>query len=190
MLLPPSCPPASTAPREGLHGGACSRALVRRGLRRVMRNLLHVGTYNTSLLLNMKHSSESGVEKNFDCAETITDKRSMICDVSIIHSLMITYRTSTARCSIDSLQHTCTSTYSSCVPGLLVDTRISRNTSRAFLRKHWMDTYVSNELFTHSCENPDTGRDTTLTTTVCVISRGEYHHKNILSMTQPRRHQY
>ena len=44
LLLPPPCPPALTAPWEGLHGGLLEGSCGRR-CRRVMRNRLDVGTY-------------------------------------------------------------------------------------------------------------------------------------------------
>ena len=49
LLLPPPCPPASTACEEGLHGGLLegSNASGRRR-RRGMRNWLNVGTYAPS----------------------------------------------------------------------------------------------------------------------------------------------
>ena len=94
LLLPPPCPPALTAPREGLLGGLLDGSCGRRR-HRVMRNRLNVGTYVPAS--EHERSSEDGVEKNFDCHDTlrriasaiiivhtIADK-SRICDASIIH---------------------------------------------------------------------------------------------------------
>ena len=44
LRVAPPCPPALTAPREGLHGGLLGGACSRRR-RRVMRNRLNVGAY-------------------------------------------------------------------------------------------------------------------------------------------------
>ena len=64
LLFPPPCPPASTAPEEGLNGGlllgSCARH--RRG---GTRNRLNVGTCApASEVLDVKRSSEGGVGKS------------------------------------------------------------------------------------------------------------------------------
>ena len=70
-------PPASTAPREGLHGGLLEVSCGRR--RRIgMRNRPNVGT-DTPAASEMKRATEGDVEKA-SIVHTITDKN-MIFDV-------------------------------------------------------------------------------------------------------------
>ena len=84
LLLPPSRPPASKAPGEGLHGrlldGSCGR---RR--RRGMRDRLNVGTYAPgseyeTLIRRRRFGKKKSIVRK-------TNDTIMICAVSIIHCL-------------------------------------------------------------------------------------------------------
>ena len=75
-------------------------------------------------VLNMKRSSEGGVEKK-SIVRTTIDNRT-ICDVFIIH--LIIRRTSIERGSVDSLQHIYSYVFVVRAWWWLVATSISRNT--------------------------------------------------------------
>ena len=86
LLLPPPCPPASTAREEGLHGGLLEGSCGRRR-RRGIRNRLKVGTYALCACFWIRNAHPRAVWKKlrlYIC--TITDKI-LICAVPIIHCL-------------------------------------------------------------------------------------------------------
>ena len=84
LLLPPPCPPASTAPGEGLHGGMLEGSCGRRR-HRGMINRLNVGTCAPASEYGTFIRRRSG-KKNRLYIYTITDK-TMICAISILRLL-------------------------------------------------------------------------------------------------------